>query len=100
MHGDTRIPERTLRILLALRRVEAAHALAMRAWIFPPHDVRERFREIGIFLCLLVELGQDAIASEGHPNVVLRIGIALISAEVRVGILVLGDFSGIWIEHS
>src|ERR1700704_2123234 len=71
VHGNARIPERAPRILLDLGRVESAHARAMRAWMFPPHDVRERFREIGIFLCLLVELGQDAIASEGHPNVVL-----------------------------
>src|ERR1700730_14580002 len=100
MHGNARIPERALRILLDLRRVEAAHTGAVRAGMFPPHDVRERFRVVGIFLRLLVEFRQDTVASEGHPDVVLRIRVALISAKVRVRILVLSDLSGLRVEHS
>src|SRR5258708_19503384 len=63
MHGDPRIPERTLRILLDLGRVESAHACPMRTRMFPTHDVRERFRIVGVFLRLLVELGPNAVTS-------------------------------------
>src|SRR5258707_11892454 len=82
MHGDPRIPERALRILLDLGRVESAHARAMRTRMFPAHYVRERFRVVSIFLRLLVELGENAVTSECHPDVILRIRVALISTEI------------------
>src|SRR3984893_2313484 len=100
MHGNAGIPNRPLRILFDFGRVEAAHTSPVRARMFPPHDVWERFREVGVFLRLLIKPGQDAVTPEGHPDVVVRIGIALISAEVRVRILVFSDLSVFIVEHT
>src|SRR5271169_1100753 len=88
-HADARIPERALRILFNLRGIQATQTRAIRPGMLPSHDVRERFREISIFLRFLIETGENPVAPERHPDVVLRIGIALIAAAKLERILVL-----------
>src|SRR6478752_7113690 len=77
-HANTRIPERAIRILLDLWWIQAAKTRAVRPRVLTPHDVRERFGKVGVLFGLLIEPGQNPVAAERHPDVVVRIGVALV----------------------
>src|SRR5580693_4657769 len=80
VHADARIPKRALRSLFDFWRIQTAETRAIRPGMLAAHNVRKRLREISVLLGLLIEPGQDTVASEGHPNVVLRVGVALVSS--------------------
>src|SRR5450759_3278513 len=59
-----------------------------------------RIREEGIFLRFLVEFSKRTVRSEGHPDIVFFVGVALILTAVPERRLVFRDLACIRIEHS